>query len=98
MPVALLSSSSAIAQAEIRINADTAEKQAKRSALGGMWEALVEASLATSAESGSEVYSLAMPAASYLGDELLKLLDCKEQQQAAKATDQAIPAVKLEPK
>ena len=39
---------------------------------------------------GSEVYSLAMPAASYLGDELLKLLDCKEQQQAAKATDQAI--------
>ena len=34
--------------------------------------------------------SLALPAASYLGDELLKMLDCKEQQQAAKATDQAI--------
>ena len=31
-----------------------------------------------------------MPAASYLGDELLKMLDCKEQQQAAKATDKAI--------
>ena len=27
---------------------------------------------------------------SYLADELLKMLDCKEQQQAAKATDQAI--------
>lgn len=37
-----------------------------------------------------EVMSLALPAASYLGDELLKMLDCKEQQQAAKATDQAI--------
>ena len=34
--------------------------------------------------------SLALPATSYLGDELLKMLDCKEQQQAAKATDQAI--------
>ena len=32
----------------------------------------------------------ALPAASYLGDELLRMLDCKEQQQAAKATDQAI--------
>jgi hypothetical protein len=39
---------------------------------------------------GGQVAALAMPAASYLGDELLKLLDCKEQQQAAKATDQAI--------
>ena len=36
------------------------------------------------------VASLAMPAASYLGEELLKMLDCKEQQQAAKATDEAI--------
>jgi len=33
---------------------------------------------------------LALPATSYLGDELLKMLDCKEQQQAAKATDEAI--------
>jgi hypothetical protein len=39
---------------------------------------------------GSQVVSLALPATSYLSDELLKLLDCKEQQQAAKATDQAI--------
>ena len=39
---------------------------------------------------GSNVIALALPAASYLSDELLKLLDCKEQQQAAKATDEAI--------
>jgi hypothetical protein len=32
----------------------------------------------------------ALPAASYLTDELIKMLDCKEQQQAANATDQAI--------
>lgn len=38
----------------------------------------------------SAVVGLALPAASYLGDELLKKLDCKEQQQAAKATDQAM--------
>ena len=31
-----------------------------------------------------------LPAANILGDELLKLLDCREQQQAAKATNEAI--------
>jgi len=36
------------------------------------------------------VVSLALPAGSYLTDELLRMLDCKEQQQAAKATDDAI--------
>jgi surface antigen len=38
----------------------------------------------------SDVIAAALPAASYLSDELLKMLDCREQQQAAKATDQAI--------
>lgn len=36
------------------------------------------------------VASVALPAATILGDELLRLLDCKEQQQAAKATNEAI--------
>ena len=36
------------------------------------------------------VASVALPAATLLGDELLRLLDCKEQQQAAKATNDAI--------
>jgi hypothetical protein len=36
------------------------------------------------------VVAAALPATSYLSDELLKMLDCKEQQQAAKATDQAL--------
>lgn len=91
VPVALLSSTSAIAQADNSQKcADTAEKKAKRSALGGMLGSLGGSILGHVGGVGSEVYSLAMPAASYLGDELLKLLDCKEQQQAAKATDEAI--------
>jgi hypothetical protein len=36
------------------------------------------------------VASVAYPATTLLTDELLKMLDCKEQQQAAKATDEAI--------
>ena len=69
--------------------ADTVEKKAKRSMFGSILGS-VGGTLLGRAGVGGQVVSLAMPAASYLGDELLKLLDCKEQQQAAKATDEAI--------
>ena len=88
-PVVLLSTSQAIAQDNSQKCADTAEKKAKRSMFGSMLGSIAGGVLGRSGV-GSQVYSLAMPAASYLGDELLKLLDCKEQQQAATATDQAI--------
>lgn len=39
---------------------------------------------------GGAVAAVALPAASYLSDKLLTMLDCKEQQQAARATEQAI--------
>lgn len=39
---------------------------------------------------GGMVAAVALPAASFLSDQLLSMLDCKEQQQAAKATQQAI--------
>ena len=68
---------------------DTPQKQAKRSMFGSMLGSLGSNILGRVGVSG-EVWSLAMPAASYFGDEILKLLDCKEQQQAAKATDEAI--------
>lgn len=68
---------------------DTPQKQAKRSMFGNLLGGLAGGVLGR-AGVGGEVWSLAMPAASYLGDELMKLLDCKEQQQAAKATDQAV--------
>jgi hypothetical protein len=68
---------------------DTAEKKAKRSIFGGIINNVAGTLLGRSGAAGS-VVAAALPAASYLGDELLKMLDCKEQQQAAKATDQAI--------
>ena len=69
--------------------ADTAEKKAKRSMFGSMLGS-IGGSLLGRAGGIGQVASLAMPVGSYLTDELLKMLDCKEQQQAAKATDQAI--------
>ena len=39
---------------------------------------------------GGAVAAVALPATVYLTDKLLTMLDCNEQQQAAKATDQAI--------
>ena len=39
---------------------------------------------------GGMVAAVALPAATYLSDKLLTMLDCGEQQQAAKATEQAI--------
>ena len=89
-PVAVLSSSQALAQDTSQKCADTAQKKAKRSMFGSMLGSIAGGVLGRAGGVGSEVYSLALPAASYLGDELLKLLDCKEQQQAATATDQAI--------
>ncbi|MFL6735703.1 MAG: hypothetical protein ACJ8F4_01420 [Sphingomonas sp.] len=68
---------------------DTPEKQAKRSMFGSMLGSIGGSLLGHAGVAGN-VASAALPAASYLGDELLKMLDCKEQQQAAKATDEAI--------
>ena len=68
---------------------DTAEKQAKRSMFGSLIGSLGGGLLGRAGNVGS-VVAAALPATSYLTDQLLKMLDCKEQQQAAKATDQAI--------
>jgi hypothetical protein len=56
---------------------------------GGMLNSLGGNLLGRAGVAGS-VVSLALPVGSYLTDELLKKLDCKEQVQAAKATDQAV--------
>jgi predicted lipid-binding transport protein (Tim44 family) len=69
--------------------ADTAQKKAKRSMFGGLVSGLGGSLLGRAGVAGN-VISLAMPVGSYLTDELLKMLDCKEQKQAAKATDDAI--------
>jgi hypothetical protein len=89
-PVAIMNAAPAGAQnPPAQRCGDTAQKKAKRSMFGGLLGSVAGGVLGQSGVS-STVISLALPAASYLGDELLKMLDCKEQQQAAKATDQAI--------
>lgn len=89
-PVALLSSPPATAQAPAPAKCqDTPAKQARRSMFGNILGSLGGSLLGRTGAAGS-VVAAALPATSYLTDQLLKLLDCKEQQQAAKATDQAI--------
>jgi surface antigen len=66
--------------------ADTAEKKAKRSMFGSMLGGLAGGVLG---RTGGVASSL-VPVSSIVADELLKLLDCKEQKQAADATNQAI--------
>ena len=69
---------------------DTPQKKAKRSMFGSILGSLGGTVLGQVGGNVGTVASLAMPAASYLGDELLRMLDCKEQVQAAQATDQAM--------
>jgi len=70
--------------------ADTAQKKQRRSMFGSMLGSIGGAVLGQVGGTAGAVASAALPAASLLGEELLRLLDCKEQQQAAKATDEAI--------
>jgi predicted lipid-binding transport protein (Tim44 family) len=68
--------------------ADTPQKKARRSLFGGIASGMLGGMLG-----GSGVGSVAiaaLPAASLLSDAIMKMLDCKEQQQAAKATDDAL--------
>ena len=92
-PAAMVSSVPAAAQAgqpAPQKCADTAEKKAKRSMFGSILGSVGGSLLGQMGGTASTVASAALPAATYLGDELLKMLDCKEQQQAAHATDEAI--------
>lgn len=66
------------------------QKRAKRSMFGSLLGSVAGNVLGSVGGNAGAVASALLPAASYLTDELLNLLDCKEQQQAAKATDEAI--------
>jgi hypothetical protein len=90
-PVAAVGVSSAAAQTQNPQKCeDTAQKKAKRSLFGGMLGSVAGSVLGSVGGTAGTVAAYALPAASMLGEELLRILDCKEQQQAAKATDQAI--------
>ena len=88
-PVAVLSTQATAGSPNSQQCQDTAEKKAKRSMFGGL-AAAIGGNLLGHAGVAGNVVAASLPAASYLGDELLKMLDCKEQQQAAKATDEAM--------
>jgi hypothetical protein len=66
---------------------DTPQKKAKRSMFGS-----VLGGIAGGIIGGSDLGGMAnlIPVGSILADELIKLLDCKEQKQAATATNEAI--------
>jgi hypothetical protein len=66
--------------------ADTPQKKAKRSMFGNVLGGIAGGILG---RAGGIASSL-VPVSSIVADELLKLLDCKEQKQAADATNQAI--------
>src|SRR5215208_347681 len=87
-PVAVVTSVPAGAQGQQQQCNDTAEKKARRSMFGSLLGG-IGGSLLGSTGAAGEVIALAMPVGSYLSDELLKMLDCKEQRQAAQATDKA---------
>jgi hypothetical protein len=70
--------------------ADTPQKKARRSVFGGVLGSIGGAIAGQVGGTAGAVASVALPAASLLGDELLKMLDCKEQQQAAEATNEAM--------
>lgn len=90
-PVAVLTAGPASAQDQTGQKcADTAAKKAKRSMFGGMLGSLGGMVLGSVGGTAGAVASAALPAASYLGEELIRMLDCKEQQQAAKATEEAL--------
>ena len=57
---------------------------------GGLLGSVGGSLLGSMGGTAGTVATLALPAASYLGEELLRMLDCKEQVQAAKATDDAL--------
>ena len=84
--------SAAVAQAEgqepgqAKCAEDTPQKKAKRSMFGSILGGLAGGMLGGA---GGMAATL-IPVGSILADELLKLLDCKEQKQAANATNEAI--------
>ncbi|QNP46534.1 hypothetical protein H9L14_05210 [Sphingomonas sediminicola] len=69
--------------------ADNPQKKAKRSMFGNVLGGIAGGILG---RAGGIASSL-VPVSSIVADELLKLLDCKEQKQAADATNQAIEGV-----
>jgi hypothetical protein len=89
-PVTFVVATSANAQsADGTKCAETPAKKAKKSMFGGLLGSIADNALGQFGGTAGSVLS-SVNAGSMLSDAILNLLDCKEQQQAAKATDDAI--------
>lgn len=90
-PVAVAMSSSVMAQGAqaSQCAEETPQKKARKSAFGGLLGSIADNALGRAGISSS-VVGVHLPVGSLLTDAIISLLDCKEQQQAAKATDEAI--------
>ncbi len=87
---AMLASAPAAAQsgASEKCNQTPAAK-AKRSVFGSILGGIANTAMGRIG-APSSIAGVSLPVANLLSDAIINLLDCKEQQQAAKATDQAI--------
>ncbi|CAN5161741.1 hypothetical protein BH24PSE1_BH24PSE1_12490 [soil metagenome] len=78
----------ALAQAKDQC-AETPQKKARRSMFGNILGSIADNALGRAGVSSS-VVGVHLPVGSLLSDAIVSLLDCKEQQQAAAATNEAI--------
>ena len=88
-PIVALSAVPVAAQQATAKCADTPAAKTKKSLFGSVLGGLASSALGRIGAPGS-VVGIALPVGSLLSDAIINLLDCKEQQQAAQATDQAI--------
>lgn len=88
-PLATLSSVPAGAQAPGTQCQETPAKKARKSMFGSILGGIADSALGRIGAPTS-VVGVSLPVGSMLSDAIMNLLDCKEQQQAAQATDQAI--------
>ena len=88
-PAVTIEPLSAAVAADTTKCADTPATKTKKSVFGGIMGGLATSVLGrTGVPSG--IGGVYLPVGSLLSDAIINLLDCKEQQQAAKATDEAV--------
>ncbi|MEO6432645.1 MAG: hypothetical protein ABIO29_01535 [Sphingomicrobium sp.] len=89
-PLAIAGASSASAQAaQPQHCTETPAKKARKSMFGNILGGIADSALGRFGGAAGSIAS-SFSAGSMLSDAIINMLDCKEQQQAAKATDQAI--------
>lgn len=88
-PVPVLRLSAAAQSADGTQCTETPQKKARKSMFGSILGGIADSALGRAGVSTS-VAGVYLPVGSLLSDAILSLLDCKEQQQAAAATNEAI--------